>query len=222
MRHEYKHSITALEDLQLSMRLRKCLKHDLHADSHGIYRVSSLYFDNLYDKALREKIDGINQREKFRIRYYNDNLNFIRLEKKFKIKGLSKKFSAPISHDEVQRMLSGDVAFLLYKEQPLLQEFYAKMQSQLLRPQTIVSYEREAFIYEPGNVRVTLDRNLQSGLRSQDFLDPQRLLTPVHDGLSVLEVKYDRFLPELVQLLVQTPNRRAAAYSKYAVCRRYD
>ena len=42
------------------------------------------------------------------------------------------------------------------------------------------------------------------------------------DALTVLEVKYDAFLPDLVRLAVQTPDRRAGACSKYALCRRFD
>ena len=222
LRHELKHSINAQDDLILASRLRKLFKYDTNADSHGSYRVSSLYFDTPYDKALRQKIDGVNQREKFRIRYYGSDTSFIRLEKKFKINGLCGKHSAKLTAEQVRQILSGDIGFLLDSGHPLLLELYSKMRGQLLAPKTIVTYDREAFLYEPGNVRITLDRNLRSGLASVDFLNPQLNHTSVHDGLTVLEVKYDEFLPELVRMAVQLPNRQAAAYSKYAVCRRYD
>ena len=222
LRHELKHSINAQDDLILASRLRKLFKYDTNADSHGSYRVSSLYFETPYDKALRQKIDGVNQREKFRIRYYGSDTSFIRLEKKFKINGLCGKHSAKLTAEQVRQILSGDIGFLLDSGHPLLLELYSKMRGQLLAPKTIVTYDREAFLYEPGNVRITLDRNLRSGLASVDFLNPQLNHTSVHDGLTVLEVKYDEFLPELVRMAVQLPNRQAAAYSKYAVCRRYD
>ncbi len=222
LRHELKHSINPQDDLILSSRLRKLFKHDANADSHGIYRVSSLYFDTPYDKALRQKIDGVNQREKFRLRYYGSDTSFIRLEKKFKINGLCGKYSAKVTQEQAQRIMSGDIDFLLKCEHPLLLELYSKMKGQLLAPKTIVTYDREAFLYEPGNVRITIDRNLRSGLGIVDFLNPQRYHAPVSDGLAVLEVKYDEFLPEIVSMSVQIPNRQAAAYSKYAICRRYD
>ena len=222
LRHELKHSINPQDDLLLTSRLRKLFRHDTHADSHGSYRVSSLYFDTPYDKALRQKIDGVNQREKFRIRYYGSDTSFIRLEKKFKINGLCGKHSAKLTAEQARQILSGDIGFLLDSGHPLLLELYSKMRGQLLAPKTIVTYDREAFLYEPGNVRITLDRNLRSGLASVDFLNPQLNHTSVHDGLTVLEVKYDEFLPELVRMAVQLPNRQASAYSKYAVCRRYD
>lgn len=222
LRHELKHSINPQDDLILTSGLRKLFKHDTNADSHGSYRVSSLYFDTPYDKALRQKIDGVNCREKFRLRYYGNDISFIRLEKKFKINGLCGKHSVKVTEDQVRKILVGDIDFLLKSEQPLLLELYSKMRGQLLEPKTIVTYDREAFLYEPGNVRITIDRNLRSGLNSVDFLKPYLRCAPVSDGLAVLEIKYDEFLPEIVRLAVQLPNRQAAAYSKYAVCRRYD
>lgn len=222
LRHELKHNINPQDDLILSYRLRKLFKHDANADSHGIYRVSSLYFDTPYDKALRQKIDGVNQREKFRLRYYGNDTSFIRLEKKFKINGLCGKHSVKVSQEQAVRIISGDINFLLECEHPLLLELYSKMKGQLLAPKTIVTYDREAFLYEPGNVRITIDRNLHSGLGSVDFLNPQLNHTPVSDGLAVLEVKYDEFLPEIVSMAVQLPNRQASAYSKYAICRKFD
>ncbi len=221
-RHELKHSVNTLDAFELSGRLRKLFPYDKHAGSHGSYRVSSLYFDTPYDKALRQKIDGVDHREKFRIRHYNNDYSFIRLEKKIKVHGLCAKYHAALSAEQVQKILNGDIAFLLASGHPLLIEFYSKMQGQQLKPKTIVSYDREAFLYAPGNVRITIDRNLQTGLNCTDFLNPRIIFADVADGQTVVEVKYDAYLPDIVRLAVQIPNRRASAFSKYAVCRRYD
>lgn len=222
LRHELKHSICCGEDLILTSRLRKLFQHDKNADSHGTYRVSSLYFDTPYDKALRQKLGGVNCREKFRLRYYNSDLSFIRLEKKYKINGLCGKRSTRVTAQQVEKILSGEIEFLLASGDALLMELYSKMKGQQLAPKTIVTYDREAFLFAPGNVRITLDRNLRSGLASLDFLNPELHHTPVSDGATVLEVKYDEYLPEIVKMAVQVPNRQASAYSKYAVCRKYD
>lgn len=221
LRHELKHTISPGEDLILAGRLRKLFPHDAHADANGSYRVCSLYFDTPADRALRQKIDGVNRREKFRIRYYGEDLSFIRLEKKFKINGLCGKRSAKLTAKQVEQILSGDIAFLLAGD-ALMQELYSKMKEQQLAPRTIVTYDREAFLFAPGNVRITLDRNVRSGLASLDFLNPGLPHAPVSDGMTVLEVKFDEFLPEIVKMAVQVPNTQASAYSKYAVCRRYD
>ena len=101
LRHELKHQINLREDLVLSQRLRKLFTHDKNAGPDGIYRVTSLYFDTPYDSALREKIDGVNRREKFRLRYYGTDTSFLRLEKKYKINGLCGKRSARMTQEPV-------------------------------------------------------------------------------------------------------------------------
>lgn len=222
LRHELKHTISRGEDRILSSRLCRLFPRDRNAGPDGSYRVTSLYFDTPGDGALRQKIDGVNRREKFRIRYYGDDLTFIRLEKKYKINGLCGKRSTRITAAQVAQLLSGDIGFLLDSGDALMQELYSKMRGQLLAPRTIVTYDREAYLFEPGNVRVTLDRNLRSGLASLDFLNPELWHIPVSNGMTVLEVKYDEFLPEIVKMAVQVPNRQASASSKYAICRRHD
>ncbi len=222
LRHELKYRINSQDDRILTSRLRELFSHDEYAGSHGSYRVSSIYFDTPYDKALRQKAEGINFREKFRIRYYGDDHSFIRLEKKFKMNGKCGKHGVSLTYGEAEKILEGDIDHLLHKSHPLLIEFYSKMRGQLLAPKTIVVYDREAFVYHPGNVRITIDRDLRTGMNSVDFFNTGRPRTSVGAGESVLEIKYDEYLPELVKIAVQIPCGHITAYSKYAVCRRYD
>lgn len=219
-RHEWKHEIGYADLLSIRQRLRAVAKSDPHAVD-GSYRIRSLYFDNAEDKALREKIDGVNLREKFRIRYYNGDPSVIHLEKKSRRSGLGAKFSAALTAEEAQRIVDGELGWMLTSGRPLVQELYSKMLSQGLRPKTIVDYTREPYIYAPGNVRVTFDYDLRTGLGCTDFLDPNCVTIPAGDAPILLEVKWDAFLPEIIRDAVQTPNRRAAAFSKYAQCRIY-
>lgn len=219
LRHEEKHQVNLREALVLSRRLKKLFPRDPHAGPEGFYQVVSLYYDDPYDTALRQKLDGVNRREKFRLRYYGKEPAFFKLEKKYKVKGLCGKGSCRLSREEGERLLRRDFAFLLEKEEPLAREFYAKLRRGLA-PKTVVRYTREAFLYAPGNVRVTLDGDIRAGAPEQ-FLIPKKLL-PALGGLAVVEVKYDAFLPEIVKLAVQVPNRQGTACSKYALCRRYD
>ena len=219
LRHEEKHQVNLREALVLSQRLEKLFPRDPHAGPEGSYQVVSLYYDDPYDTALRQKLDGVNRREKFRLRYYGKEPAFFKLEKKYKVKGLCGKGSCRLSREEGERLLRGDFAFRLEKEESLAREFYAKLRRGLA-PKTVVRYTREAFLYAPGNVRVTLDGDIRAGAPER-FLIPQKLL-PALGGLAVVEVKYDAFLPEIVKLAVQVPNRQGTACSKYALCRRYD
>ncbi len=220
-RHELKHDINYGDFLALLQRLRVVTRPDSHADENGSYHIRSLYFDNLQDKALREKIDGVDKREKFRIRYYNDDHSLIRLEKKSKVHGLCSKQSAPLTKTECLRLLEGDDGWLRQKEQPLLLEFYSKLQYQQLRPKTLVDYLRYPFVYLAGNVRITLDSQIRTGLFSRDLFQTYARMTPAPGNAIILEVKYDEFIPGVIRDIVQTNNRQAAAFSKYAVCRMY-
>lgn len=222
LRHELKHQIGLQEDLVLSQRLRKIFAHDKNAGDNGIYRVTSLYFDTPYDNALRQKLDGVNKREKFRLRYYGTDTSFIRLEKKYKINGLCGKQNIRITLQQVKQLLNGEYNFLLNTGHPLLMELYSKLKGQCLIPKTIVCYDREAFLYAPGNVRITLDRNIRTGLYSTDFLNTNLFYLNALEKRTILEVKYDEFLPDIVRMAVRVPNRQASSSSKYALCRRYD
>ena len=221
-RHEYKHQISLREDLVLSQRLKKLFPYDKYAGSDGTYQVNSLYFDTPYDSALREKIDGVNRREKFRLRYYGVDTAYVRLEKKFKVNALCGKRSVWIKRQEAEEILNGNYGFLLDSKDPFLIEFYTKLMGNGLRPKTIVCYSREAFLYSLANVRITLDRNIRTGLQCMDFLNPLSPYLKATEDITILEVKYDAFLPEIVKMAVQVPFRQASACSKYALCRRFD
>lgn len=219
-RHEWKHEINYADLLTLRLRLSAVMKRDEHAIG-GIYRIRSLYFDNLSDKALREKIDGVNVREKFRIRYYNGDASFIVLEKKSKINGLCAKESCRITEDEAQKIVDGNLGWMPESGRPLCLELYSKMCSQGLRPKTIVDYTRDPFIYGPGNVRVTIDYNIRTGAFRTDFLNPETLTLPAGDSPIILEVKWDDYLPDIIKDAVLIPGRRVCAFSKYEKCRIY-
>ena len=197
-RHEWKHEISYTDLLCIRQRLRAVAEPDPHA-RNGKYFIRSIYFDNGADKALREKIDGVNLREKFRIRFYNMDPSVIHLEKKSKRNGLGSKYSAPLSAAEAQSIVDGDLDWMLDSGRPLVQELYCKMRYQGLKPRTIVDYTREPYIYRPGNVRVTFDYDIRTGMSCTDFLNPKCITVPAGDAPILLEVKWDEYLPDIIQ-----------------------
>lgn len=242
-RHEWKHVITWLDLMMIRQRLRAVADADAHAID-GKYLIRSLYFDTPGDRALREKIDGVNKREKFRIRYYNGDASLIHLEKKSKRNSLGTKFSAELTKEEAQAIVDGDYSWMAAElmkpesltgdskepgsfqprgkyRRELVAELYGKIAYQGLRPKTIVDYIREPYIYRPGNVRVTFDYNIRTGLQCIDFLDPDCPMVPAGDAPVLLEVKWDAFLPDIIRDCVQVQGRRVTAFSKYAQCRIY-
>lgn len=220
-RHEYKHSLNHMDYRILQSRLGAVLPRDVNTDENGEYTVRSLYFDTPGDRALREKIDGVDRREKFRIRRYNRQPDVLRLEKKSKAHGLCYKQTELLTRQEVLALTSGDIRWMARDARPLVVELYSKMAGQLLRPKTIVEYIREPFVFPAGNVRITLDRDIRTGLFSTDFLSDAVPTIAAGDEMVLLEVKYDAFIPDFIVKLLQIQNRRAAACSKYALCRIY-
>ncbi len=218
-RHEWKHEISCLDMLTLRQRLRAVAQTDPHAVD-GTYLIHSLYFDTPADKALLEKLNGVSRREKFRIRYYNGDTAVIHLEKKSKLGGLGNKQCAELSVPEVSAILQGDLSWMLDSGRPLVRELYSKMCTQQLRPKTIVDYTREPYVYPAGNVRITLDRDIRTGLRCTDFLNPG-LTIPAGDAPVILEVKWDAFLPSVIRDAIQLEGRHTSSFSKYAQCRIY-
>ncbi|MGN0518044.1 MAG: polyphosphate polymerase domain-containing protein [Acutalibacteraceae bacterium] len=219
-RHEWKHEISYSDLITLRQRLSAIAQRDTHC-VNGKYEIRSLYFDDMYDTALREKLDGVAVREKFRIRYYNGDKSFICLEKKSKVNGLCNKQSVLITEAEAQSLIDGDYSWMKISGRDLVTELYSKMMSRGIRPKTIVDYTREPFVYPYGNVRVTVDYNIRTGLMCTDFLNPDCITITAGEPIILLEVKWDEFLPSVIKHAIQLDGRRAQAFSKYAACRIY-
>lgn len=222
-RHELKYRIGYLQYIELKSRLRAVMHSDLHAGTDGKYLIRSIYFDNYMDKALQEKVDGIPVREKFRIRYYNDDLSYISLEKKMKNNNLCMKLDAEITKEQCRDLLEGRLNWMRGHPSELIQELYAKMHYQMLRPRVLVSYIREPYIYEAGNVRVTFDSDIRTTLYHRHFLekDVSDISTAEQVQDMVLEVKFDAFLPTVIRNILQIGTIRQQAFSKYEACRRF-
>lgn len=221
LRHEWKHEINRADYFELQKRLSIIAYPDTHG-TNGKYKVRSLYFDDLKDTALMEKINGVSRREKFRIRYYDYDLSYISLERKSKIDKLCGKVSEPLTEEQTKKILDGNICWMNNSEKPLIRELYHKIINNGLRPKTIVDYTREAFTFPAGNVRVTLDYDIRTGLGSTDFLNPACVTIPAGNSAVILEVKWDGFLPDIIRDAVQLKGRRVSAFSKYAACRIYD
>ena len=220
-RHEVKHEISNLDMLILRQRLRAVMSPDSHA-KNGQYEIRSLYFDNLDDKVLREKLDGVSVLEKYRIRLYNNDPSVIHLERKFKHGGLGYKDFTLLTPEQARQIAGGDIGWMAGSTDEVILGFYSRLRSEGLAAKVIVDYTREPFVFGPGNVRVTLDYNIRTALRCTDFLNPNCITVPIPDLPCILEVKWDNYLPDVIRDIVQLGDRHSTAYSKYAACRMYD
>jgi hypothetical protein len=222
-RNEFKHVINKAQAVILKSRLRAVLKPDAHTNENGEYFIRSLYFDTHDDKALGEKYMGVPFREKYRIRFYNHDTSYIKLENKIKRFNSSVKVSFRLTEEEVRKILDGDYDFLKEKGAPEL-KFYRELTSEGYVPKTIVDYIRTPFVCPLGNVRITVDSDLRSPVGGlTDIFNPQSPTVSVFpDERCVLEIKYDEYIPDYIHKIVQQfDGTRTASMSKYAACRKF-
>lgn len=220
-RHEIKYEISNHDVLILRQRLRAVMRSDRHC-VNGQYKIRSLYFDTPNDKALREKLDGVITREKYRIRLYNNDPSIIYLERKFKYTGLGYKNRASLTPEQTRMIIDGDVEWMSRSPNEVILGFYTRICNEMLKAKVIVDYIREPFVFAPGNVRVALDYEIRTGMHCIDFLDPDCVTIPIQDSPCILEVKWDNYLPDVIRDAIQLESRRCAAFSKYAASRMYD
>lgn len=217
-RNELKYQIDRSEEVALNQRLRKVLKPDEHG-SNGSYLVKSCYFDDIYDRALCENLFGADIRTKYRIRYYDNDPSYIVMEKKVKYVDKGYKESFRLTKSEAERMLAGSYTFLLDRPESLAREFLVQAKVKGLKPKLVVQYQRQAFLMDAGNVRVTLDTEIKTSLDTDSFFEPIQALLPERVGKCILEVKFDRYLPDLVQDLLACESVQRIAHSKYVIGR---
>lgn len=199
----------------LQHRLNAVMPYDAHGDK-GSYRIRSLYFDDYRNSALRENESGVDNRKKFRIRVYDNVEDRISLEIKYKRWGKTHKDSCLISRELCEKILKGG-RIPFEKNQPApLNLLYTEMETKHLRPRIIIEYERTAFVYPAGNVRITFDRNISFSNRLGDFMEDSIALTPILDkGRHVLEVKYDEFLPDFIAQVLELNTLERTSFSKF-------
>ena len=214
-RVENKYLVTDADIAVIKARLKTVIKQDIH--QYGdCYNIRSVYFDDLRDSFMYENEDGIDQRNKYRIRIYDPKSDFIRLEIKEKNRGLTRKYSCKLTREETDAIMDGSMPLTFDDRKPLnlmkLQMRAAKMQ-----PKAIIEYERTAFVHPVGNVRITFDRNIMASRFCDEFFEDRvSCMVPVLPaGLHVLEVKYDEFLPDFIAKQLEIGILRQTAFSKY-------
>lgn len=225
-RHEYKYIITQQQIENLKVRLTGVLELDSHVnldgDYAGFYNIRSLYFDDISNRCYYENENGIDPREKFRIRIYNHNDARISLELKQKVCGKCNKIACLISKEQCIDIINGTYVFC-EDDHYLLKKLYYEMKTRSLRPYVIVEYDRIPYVSKLGNTRVTIDTNIRSSNRIEDFFVsdiPMRLINS--NSCHVLEVKWDEYIPEYIVNSLSLSNLKWTPFSKYYLCRKFS
>lgn len=221
-RKELKHAISQPEYQVLRNKIAFIMKQDPHAGPDGKYSIRSAYFDNFDNKILNEKKEGYLNRNKYRVRIYDMTDNVIHLERKSKRNNLTFKSKCKITKAEYDRMRIGDILWMENDERELLRNLFFEMKFYQIKIVTVVNYQREAFIYPYGNVRITFDMKVQSSLHNTDLFNKHLPMVDVLEpNLVIMEIKYDDYLPEVIKNIIQLSDTRQEAYSKYQLSRMY-
>lgn len=219
-RHEIKYRINGGTYHVLRQRFAAVMKPDSHTDG-GFYRVTSLYFDDVYKTAYRDKVNGALNRKKYRIRIYDLGDKVINLEEKIKNDNVGYKKSIPLTKEQYYSILAGNPEFLSAEEYDDTAggDFFASDSAVKLSPAVIVDYVREPFVCAAGNVRITFDMKIAACVNGVDLFDEKNIYeTVMPDNDIVLEVKFDRFIPDYIYRMLTGIDTMQESVSKYIMC----
>ncbi len=222
---EYRNEIKFILNKNDAERLKYNLSLIMDVDKNSInedntYFIRSLYFDDLFSTAFYEKVDGIEYRQKYRIRLYNNDKRFIRLECKYKYNYLTRKKQMLINEKICDNLISGSIENIEAKPNTLLFEFITEMKVKHLVPSIVVDYKRLAYTYPISDTRITFDEDVSSGNLNNDIFDPNLLgINMMDKGKVIMEVKFNEILPEHIANVLETVPTFRESFSKFAICR---
>lgn len=224
---KYRHEIKFIISKQMGLILKQRLALAMDVDKNSVnldntYFIRSLYFDDINSTAYYEKIDGVLYRKKYRIRIYNNDSSFIRLERKWKHNNMTSKDQLKISKENCINLLTNQFDNIDKEllNNSLMKEFITDIKVFGLKPSVIVDYKRLAYTYHISEVRITFDERIKSGLYNYNLFNMNRITYDVIDNNEVvLEVKFNEVLPEHISIILQTIPMYRQAVSKFALCR---
>lgn len=225
-RHEYKFILSVSQSLILRERLSEIMKKDGNSGESGSYEIRSIYFDDYDNTCYMQNEAGTDPRSKYRIRSYNVSDSRMILEKKIKQNGMTKKLQQELTKEQYEMLLRADgseIGQTFFDQPPLVQELLTLKQMRMMRPKVIVTYERTPFIEDAGNVRITFDDRISSAVDLEDFFSEELHKRPVMPvGQTLMEVKFDEFLPAYIKETIEMGRLTQTTFSKYYLCRRYS
>ena len=211
MRKEIKFEINREEYDNINKKLSEIADKSQSILKKEQYTVKSIYFDNIYNLALQENIDGVSYREKYRIRMYDNNEKSIFLEKKIKKEDSIFKFRERITKQDVIKICNIEIDNFL-NETDLKKDFYINTRTKLLKPKLIIEYDRIAFEHNLTNTRITLDSSLNKDENILDFFKECNKNSKIYKY--ILEVKYEDVIPKFIleSLKINIQRQKSSKY----------
>lgn len=220
-RNELKFIISTGQYTVLKQIFSGLMSYDCYA-KNGKYDVKSLYFDNFDNKCFEENANSEDPRQKLRIRIYNHSDNLINFEIKQKIYGKCVKYKTEITKEQTELLMQGKRLRNLANNK-IIDYINFKMISELYSPKVIVEYTRIPLIHKSSNVRITFDTNITSSKDINGFFNGEirrRSFMPI--GMSIMEIKFDNYIPTIIYDVIKRYNVQFVTFSKYYLARKYS
>ncbi len=215
-RHELKFYISRSDYEYARFILGELMQKDSYQDGDRGYFIRSLYFDDVADSSVEEKLDGIENRDKYRIRVYDPNQDWAKLERKRKNNNFVKKSSVRLSKEEALLMCEGDYDFLLEKEGQDAKAIYFDMKRKYFRPVVIIDYIRDVYKMDYNEIRITFDKHIRVSTDDLNLFDKNIQTHPLQrDDAIIMEVKFNNCLPSWFKDFLKFESSTNLAISKY-------
>ncbi|MCX6151170.1 MAG: polyphosphate polymerase domain-containing protein [Ignavibacteriales bacterium] len=229
LRREYKYLAPKeiLDDLRSELEPYVQLDKYANIRPQKEYTVRSIYYDTLRLDYYHEKIEGLKNRKKIRIRGYNEmnSSNIIYLEIKRKLENYIDKHRSPLLYENLEELFyTGDIdRYIILKDSDAIdnaKRFFFHIHKNLLRPVTLVVYNREAFFSKfDSNIRITFDKNLRyHSFPTFASLYDESILKPAMPKHFVFEIKFYKGYSEHIQDIINRLGLLRLAVSKYQIC----
>ena len=218
-RHEYKYRISYEDMLTLRGKLNEVLNIDRNENG---YLIRSLYFDSIEDTDYYDKLGGEINRKKIRLRIYEPNPKYVKLEIKAKYDIHQLKKSLVIDKNTANELIKENYDILLNYDDETAQEAYTILRKGLYKPKVIIEYNRIA--YTTGTTtRITFDFDLRSSSDIDSFFNEDINYNNLSTKTDVvLEIKFDRFLEPYLSNILSSYGTRFESVSKYVMGRNME
>lgn len=225
LRKEIKYVIPLGKALAVKEQMDRLLQRDSHC-ADGPYSVRSLYFDSVNNMDFAQKLAGVIDRKKVRLRIYDGDASLCKLEIKQKTDDRQQKLSLLVSESDARELSRGNIKVLrnYFDSSETGRKAYGIMAQGLYRPVAQIEYDRLAYKYPMYDTRITLDMNVRSSESNMDLFSSDVCYTPVMRESVVLEVKYSGKLMGFVSAMFAQFHLTQGTYSKYCAGRQvyYD
>lgn len=219
-RHELKFYIDHADYAHARSVLDVVMKKDPNQENARGYWIRSLYLDDIDDSSVEDKLAGIEDRTKYRLRIYDTAQDWAKLEQKKKLNNYVQKTAVHVSRDEAYEIAAGDYTCLQRRDDRDALTLYVDLVKQYRRPVAIIDYMRDTYCLDYNNIRITFDTQLRASNTDLDLFATDTATLPLlRPEAVIMEIKFNHFLPPWFTQLMQLDGAISSAISKYTISR---